>query len=181
MKLVDTFDILDPETQQPIGIAREEPGGFVKFMRVLMKRQNLPTILNVYEDETQPPLFTIRRPLTFLRSKLSITDSSGASVGHMKSKLLTVGGGLTVYDTLDHRMGEVKGDWRGWHFQFLDEGGKVQGTFTKKWTGIGRELLTSGDSYMVQIDDAVKADPKLATLLLSAALSIDLVYREKRR
>jgi uncharacterized protein YxjI len=181
LKLVDTFDILDPETQQPIGIAKEEPGGFVKFLRLIMKRQTLPTTLNVYEDETRPPLFTIKRPFTFLRSKLSITDSSGASLGYMKSKLLAVGGGLTVYDTTDHQVADVKGDWKGWNFQFLDEGGKLLGTFTKKWTGVGRELLTTADSYVVQIDDAVSADPKLATLLLSAALSIDVVYREKRR
>lgn len=179
-KLADTFDIIDPETQQPIGIAKEEPGGFVRFMRLLVKKHNLPTTLNVYEDETRPPLFTIKRPFTFLRAKLSITDSSGASLGYMKTRMVTISGGLNVYDTMDHQVAEVKGDWKGWNYQFLDESGKLLGTFTKKWTGIGRELLTTADSYMVQVEDGVRSDPKLATLLLAAALSIDVVYRERR-
>lgn len=180
LKLTDTYDILDPETQQPIGIAKEEPGGLIKFLRVIMKKGNLPTTVNVYEDETRPPLFTIKRPFTFLRSKLSITDSTGSSLGYMKSKLLTIGGGLTVYDTTNHQVAEVKGDWKGWNFQFLGEGGKALGSITKKWGGIGRELFTSADNYMVQIDDAASSDPKLATLLLAAALSIDVVYKERQ-
>jgi uncharacterized protein YxjI len=73
----------------------------------------------------------------------------------------------------------VKGDWKGWSFQFLDESGKVLGTITKKWGGIGRELFTSADNYMIQIDDAVSSDAKLATLLLAAGLSIDMVYKER--
>jgi uncharacterized protein YxjI len=179
LKLTDTYDILDPETQQPIGIAKEEPGGLIKFLRVIMKKGNLPTTVNVYEDETRPPLFTIKRPFTFLRSKLSITDSTGSSLGYMKSKLLTIGGGLTVYDTTNRQVAEVKGDWKGWNFQFLGEGGKPLGSITKKWGGIGRELFTSADNYMVQIDDAASSDSKLATLLLAAALSIDVVYKER--
>ena len=35
-KLTDTFDILDPNTQQRVAIARETPGGFIKFLRFLL-------------------------------------------------------------------------------------------------------------------------------------------------
>lgn len=179
LKLADTYDIMDPETQQPIGIAKEEPGGLIKGLRLIMKKGMLPTTVNVYEGEGQPPLFSIKRPFKFLRAKMNITDRSGAPVGYMKSKLLTIGGGLKVYDTTDRQVAEVKGDWKGWNFQFLDEGGKVLGTITKKWGGIGRELFTSADNYMIQIDGAVSSDPKLATLLLAAGLSIDMVYKER--
>ena len=179
LKLTDTFDILDPRTQQPIGIAKEEPSGFIKVLRLIMKKGTLPTLVNVYEGEGQPPLFSIKRPFKFLRAKMNITDRSGAPVGYMKSKLLTIGGGLKVYDTTDRQVAEVKGDWKGWSFQFLDESGKVLGTITKKWGGIGRELFTSADNYMIQIDDAVSSDAKLATLLLAAGLSIDMVYKER--
>jgi len=180
LKLTDTYDILDPETRQPIGIAKEEPSKTVKFLRLLMNKSMLPTTLNVYEDETRPPLFTIKRPFTFVKSKLSITDSTGASLGYMKNKLRTIHAGLTVHDPTDRQVAEVKGDWKGWNFQFLGEGGKPLGTITKKWGGVGRELFTSADNYIVQIDDAVSSDPKLATLLLAAALSIDVVYRERQ-
>jgi uncharacterized protein YxjI len=179
LKLTDTYDILDPESQQPIGLAKEEPRGFIKVLRLMMKKGTLPTTINVYEGEGQTPLFTIKRPLKFLRAKMNITDRSGAALGYMKSKLLTIGGGLKVYDTSDRQVAEVKGDWIGWNFQFVDESGRVLGTITKKWGGIGRELFTSADNYMIQIEDAVRADPKLATLLLAAGLSIDMVYKER--
>jgi uncharacterized protein YxjI len=179
MKLTDTYDILDPETQQPIGIAREEPGGLIKGLRLVIKKGMLPTTVNVYESEGQPPLFSIRRPFKLVRAKMNITDRGGAALGYMKSKLWTIGGGLKVYNMTDRQVAEVKGDWRGWNFQFLDEGGKVLGTITKKWGGIGRELFTSADNYMIQIDDAASSDPKLATLLLAAGLSIDMVYKER--
>jgi uncharacterized protein YxjI len=179
LKLVDTYDILDPETKAPIGIAKEEPSGLVKVLRIVLKKGTLPTTVNVYEDEKQPPLFTIKRPFKLMRAKLNIIDRAGASLGYLKSKLFTFKGRLMVYDTTDRQVAEVKGDWRGWNFQFLDAGGKVLGTITKKWGGIGRELFTSADNYMIQIEDAVSADAKLATLLLAAALSIDMVYKER--
>ena len=34
-KLTDVFDILDPNTQQKIALAREVPGGFIKFLRLV--------------------------------------------------------------------------------------------------------------------------------------------------
>jgi len=180
LKLTDTYDILDPETGQQIGIAKEEPGGLAKALRVVAKKGKLPTTVNVYEDEKQPPLFSIKRPFTFVRSKLSITDNSGTSIGYMKSKLLTIGGGLHVYDTKDQKVAEVKGDWKGWNFQLVAADGTALGSITKKWGGIGRELFTSADNYMVSVEDSVAHDPKLSTLLLAAALSIDMTYKEKK-
>jgi uncharacterized protein YxjI len=131
LKLTDTYDILDPQTSQPIGIAKEEPGTLVKILRVFAKKGKLPTRVNIYEDEQQPPLFSITRPFTFIRAKLSIFDSTGTCIGYMKSKLLTIGGGLHVYDTSDQKVAEVKGDWKGWDFKFLGADGTELGAITK--------------------------------------------------
>ena len=40
-------------------------------------------------------------------------------------------------------MAEVKGDWKGWNFQLLDNEGRELGVVTKKWGGIGKELFTA--------------------------------------
>ena len=51
VKLTDTYDIMDPETGAPIGVAKEEPPGWAKFARLVVNKHFLPTAVNVYEDE----------------------------------------------------------------------------------------------------------------------------------
>ena len=86
MKLKDTFDILDPETEQPIGIAREEPPGWVVPLRLLVNKRILPTVVNVYENEASPPVLSIRRPFTLLRANVVVLDRYGQKIGSLKSK-----------------------------------------------------------------------------------------------
>jgi uncharacterized protein YxjI len=124
-------------------------------------------------------LLTIRRGLTLFRAKVHVMDHTGKPVGYLRSKVLSLGGGFYVFDMGDRQVAEVKGDWKGWNFQMLDAGGKVLGTVTKQWAGIGRELLTSADNYMIALSDATQANPALAALLLAAGLAIDIVFKEK--
>lgn len=179
-KLTDTYDILDPHTQLPIGIAREEPAAWAKWLRLLVNKQLLPTTINVYEREDQPPVFSIHRPTTLFRSKVSVTDSNGQSLGYLKSKVFSLGGGFFVFDTRDQQVAEVKGDWKGWNFKFLGQGGREIGTVTKKWAGIGKELLTSADNYIIALNDGVDSPGHASALLLAAGLAIDLVYKESK-
>jgi uncharacterized protein YxjI len=106
-------------------------------------------------------------------------DQTGKPIGYLRSKLFSLGGGFYVYDMSDRQVAEVKGDWKGWNFQMLDAGGKELGTVTKKWAGIGRELFTSADNYMIALNDTTQANPALAALLLTAGLAIDIVFKEK--
>jgi len=180
LKLVDTFDILDPATGQTIGIAKEQPPGWAKWIRLIdvVKKQQLPTAVNIYEREGEPPVLTIRRGFTFLRSKIQVT-AGGQSLGYFKSKLFSLGGGFHVYDNRDQPVAEVKGDWKGWNFRFLSKTGREIGTVTKKWAGLGRELFTSADNYVIAITDLNSANsPAAAALLLAAGLAIDVVFKE---
>lgn len=179
LKLVDTFDILDPATGQTIGIAREEPPGWAKWLRLVVEKRWLPTAANIYESEGQPPVLSIVRGFTFLRSKIRVT-AGGESLGYFKSKLISLGGGFHVYDNQDQAVAEVKGDWKGWNFRFLTKSGREIGTVTKKWAGLGRELFTSADNYVIAITDLGSANsPAAAALLLAAGLAIDIVFKEK--
>ena len=56
--------------------------------------------MNIYENETQPPILTIRRGFTFIQAKIQV--SAGLEpLGHFRSKLLTLGGGFNVFDNRD--------------------------------------------------------------------------------
>jgi uncharacterized protein YxjI len=178
LKLTDTYDILDPATGQTIGIAREEPPVWAKWLRLIIKKHQMPTALNLYETEGQPPVVTVRRGFTFLRAKLHVAAADGRKLGYFRSKLLTIGGGFYVFDAADNQVAEVKGDWKGWNFRFLNQSGRELGTVTKKWAGLGKELFTSADNYIIALTNQSDAHPDTSTLLLAAGLCIDVVFKE---
>lgn len=181
MKLSDTYDILDPETQQQLGIAKEKPGALVHVLRFLVEKRLLPTKVHVYagadsEDESKL-LFSIQRGIVLFSSKVNICDTSGRVVGWFKSKIFTLGGAFRVFDSAGNEVALVKGDWKGWNFRFLDSSGNEIGAITKKWAGIGKELFTSADNYIITLNG--EPEPAMAILLLAAGLAVDTVYKEK--
>ena len=181
LKLTDTFDILDPETQDQLGIAKEKPGAFFKLLRLLVNKRILPTKVFIYEgsdpDDESKPLFSIERGFTLFRSKINVCNADGGIVGWLQSKVFTLGGAFRVFDVDGREVALVKGDWKGWNFRFLDSSENEIGTITKKWSGIGKELFTSADNYMISLNG--EPEPAQATLLLAAGLAIDTVYKEK--
>jgi uncharacterized protein YxjI len=179
LKLTDTYDILDPATGQKIGLAKEEPPTWAKWLRLVVNKQMLPTAVNIYECDGQPPVLSIQRGFTFLRSKVRVVAGHGESLGYFKSKLLSLGGGFNVFDNADQQVAEVKGNWKGWDFRFLSKSGREIGTVTKKWAGLGKELFSSADNYVIALTDLGGAGPAASALLLAAGLSIDIVFKEQ--
>ncbi len=179
MKLSDTYDILNPQTQEQIGIAKEKPGTLILLLRFLVNKQMLPTKVFVYEganpeDETKL-LFSIQRGFTLFRSRVNICDAQGRIIGWLRSKLFSLGGAFCVFDAADNEVAAVKGDWKGWNFRFLDKSESEIGTITKKWAGIGKELFTSADNYILSLNQ--NPTPENAILLLAAGLAVDTIYK----
>jgi uncharacterized protein YxjI len=181
MKLADTYDILDPESHAQIGIAKEKPGLWVHVLRFLLSKRLLPTKVFVYEgdnpEDESKLLFSIQRGATLFRSKVSIVGKSGQIVGWFQSKMFSLGGAFRVFDAAGSEVALVKGDWRGWNFRFLDKDENELGTITKKWAGIGKELFTSADNYIITLNQ--EPAPARGILLLAAGLAVDTVYKEK--
>ncbi len=178
-KLTDTYDILDPETEEQIGLAKEEPGGFVKFLRFLVNKRMLPTQIDVYEGpevDDDYLLFSITRGFTFFRSKIRVIDADGEEIGWFRQKMFTWGASFTVLDAEDREVAEVKGDWKGWNFKFL-MGDEEIGIVTKEWAGIAKALFTSADNYVVELFG--RPSETKSMLLLAAGLAIDMVFHEQ--
>lgn len=180
LKLTDTYDILDPESQKQVGIAKERPGVFIQVLRLLVNKRLLPTQVYVYEGEDHENkgklLFSLKRGVSLLRSRIDIRDKRGAVIGGLKSKVFSIGGAFYVLDAAGTEVAFVKGDWKGWNFRMMSNGSRELGTITKKWAGIGKELFTTADNYIVTLSpDATQAQ---ALLLLAAGLAVDTVYKE---
>ena len=179
LKLTATYDILDATTGAQLAIAKEKKGWFNAIAGMLMSKRNLPTRVDVHEgnDISGPIAFSITRGFSFLRPTVNVHAGDGSLVGTFKSRLLTLGGKFGVYDAAGNEVAVVKGNWVGWDFRFLSASGAELGVVSKKWAGIGKELFTSADNYVVVVH---QPDPAAATLLLAAGLAIDTVYKEDK-
>lgn len=153
MKLASTYDLLDANSGQPIGVAKEEPPGMVRYLRLLVNNKWLPTEVNVYDREGAPAVLTIRRGVALFRPKVHV-NAGGQQLGYFRAKAISIGPSFRIFDMQDREIGSVKGDWKGWNFQLLGPGGEELGRVTKKWAGLGKELFTTADTYVISLADA---------------------------
>ena len=175
LKLSDTYDIFDPSTGAQIGIAREQVGPLLHVLRLLINKRLLPTVVEVREREAGPVVLTIRRSAM---SQVTVQGRTGGELGRFKSKLFALRAGFRVFDRSERQVAEIKGDWKGWNFRFVNADGTEIGKVTKQWAGLGKELFTSADKYMIALDERLPMAPDAAALLLAAGLAIDTVYNE---
>lgn len=180
LRLKDTFDILDAETKEHLAYATEENPAWINWTRLLLQKHRMPTTVVVRSLADDTPVLRLERGWRWLRSKIRVYDGQHQLLGYFESKILTLGGGFHVYNARGIRVADIKGNWIGWNFRFLDAGGRALGLVTKKWAGIGRELFTTADNYLISLTDQGTTQPTTAALLLAAGLAIDTLYKEAR-
>jgi uncharacterized protein YxjI len=180
LKLSNTYDILDPETQEQIGIAKEKPGTLVQVLRFLIDKRMLPTKVFVYEgtdsENEANLLFSISRGVTLLNSRVNVLDENGQVLGWFKSKVFSLGGAFGVFDAAGHEIALLKGDWKGRNFRFLDSNQNEIGKINQQWAGWTKEMFTSADRYIISLNE--QPSPGKAILLLAAGLAVDTVFKE---
>src|SRR5204862_4795018 len=106
-----------------------------------------------------------------------IVGGDGSVIGSLKTRLLTIGGKFGVYDASGTEVAQVKGNWIGWNFKFIAQNGKEIGVVSRKWSGLGKELFTSADNYVVALHET---NPAAAVLLLAAGLVVYTAYKEDK-
>lgn len=177
-KAANSFDILDPDSKQVILNCREENlGFFTKLFRFTDYKRMTPFNMEIKSPEGQPVL-TVRRGVSFFLSEVEVLDDRNQLIGKFKQKFFSIGGKFEVLDASERPLCMLKGKWTSWDFKFVANDGKEFATVTKKWSGLGKELFTSADNYVLQISSEVPADHPLRLLILAAVMCIDLVLKE---
>ncbi|MFP6581718.1 MAG: phospholipid scramblase-related protein [Candidatus Hydrogenedentota bacterium] len=176
-KAANNFDILCPDTGEEIIHCREDNlGAFTKLLRFTDYKRYTP-----FEIELRTPegeiLFTVRRGISVFLSKVDVIDADGQRIGGFKQKLLSIGGAFKVLDADDNEVCALKGTWTGWDFRFL-AGENELAHVTKKWAGLGKEMLSSADNYVLTISESVPAGSPGRKLILAAVMCIDMVLKE---
>jgi len=176
-KAANNYDVYDPETGSVIMECREPKLGRVtQLLRFTDLKQNTPFDIHL-TDTSGRPILRITRGVSILLSRVSVLDADDVEVGGFKQKLFSVGGAFDVLDQNESVLCSLRGKWTGWEFKFL-AGDTEFARVTKKWAGVGKELFTSADNYVLEISDSVAPDSRLRILILAAVLCIDMVVKE---
>ena len=176
-KAANNYDVFNPENGEMLLQCREPRlGPISRLMRFTDYRRMTPFFIDI-DTPTGEQVLSVRRGITFVRSKVSVHDNNDEPIGGFRQKLLSIGGAFDVLDVNDKVLCSLKGKWTGWDFRFMagdDELAKV----TKKWRGIGAEMFTSADNYILEIDEDVPPNSVVRQLIMAAVMCIDLVLKE---
>ncbi len=176
-KAANNYDIHDPQTGEIIMHCREDNlGGFTKLLRFTEYKRLTPFDVRITTPDGQQ-LVRITRGITFLRSRVTVVDGDDQVIGGFRQKLLSIGGAFDLLDADDKVICHLVGKWTGWDFKFM-AGDTEFAHVTKKWAGIGKELFTSADNYILEITEAVPPDNRVRLLILAAVTCIDMVLKE---
>jgi len=180
-KLTDTYELFDPATQMTVGEVRDEPSAWAKWFRLLVNKSLMPTRFQVYESGRPDPVMTVVKHPQFLRPRMEV-HFLGRLLARFQGRIFSW---RHVFDMLDpvsgQPMAELRGDWKGWNFQVLGPDGRARAVITKKWSGLGRELFTTADAYMVALAEGASADPSGLALALAAAIALDAARKDQKQ
>src|SRR5690606_15421412 len=144
----------------------EKIGFFTKMFRFTDYKRMTPFHVDIRLPDGQP-IIEVKRGINLFLSKVDVLDENSQRIGGFKQKLFSIGGAFTVLGANDEPLCELKGKWTSWEFRFM-AGDTELAKVSKKWAGLGKELFTSADNYMLQISDNVPADNPVRQLILGA-------------
>ena len=177
-KAANNYDILDPETSESLLECREERlGTFTKLLRCTDYKRMTPFDIDVRTPSGEP-VIRVGRGISIFLSKVDVFDENDQRIGGFKQKLFSIGGKFDILDANDQPICTLAGKWTSWDFRFVDGGGVEYGHVSKKWAGLGKELFTSADNYMLEINENVPPDHPMRQLIVAAVLCIDMVLKE---
>ncbi len=175
-KAANNFDIFDPETGQLVMECRENLGLITRIFRFSDYKRMTPFNVCVRTPDGRQ-VVRVQRGISVFLSKVRVYDENDEQIGGFKQKFFSIGGAFKVLDRNDQPLCELKGKWTGWDFRFVS-GGTELAQVSKKWAGIGRELFTSADNYVLSISSEVPPEHPVRKLILGAVMCIDMVLKE---
>ncbi|MBS7233320.1 RNAase [Flavobacterium psychroterrae] len=176
-KAANNYDIYNPETNEIVMNCRENNlGFFTKMLRFTDYKTMTPFNIEITTVSGEK-IISVKRGIAWLRSTVEVFDEKDRLLGTFKQKIFSIGGKFEILDKNERSAATLQGKWTGWDFKFSHED-KQLAQVTKKWAGMGRELFTSADNYVLQIEETVAPDSPLRQLILAAVMCIDMVLKE---
>ena len=176
-KAANNYDIHDPDGGEIIIECREENLGIItRILRFTDYKRMTPFDVQLRTPDGAQVL-QVQRGVSFFLSKVVVRDENGRELGFFKQKSFSIGGAFDIVDGNDQVVCSLKGKWTGWDFRFV-HGDDELAQVSKKWAGLGKELFTSADNYVLEISPSVAVDSPVRQLIVAAVMTIDMVLKE---
>ena len=177
-KAHNNYDIYDPKSKEIILHCREKNLNiFYKTIRTIKSSLKMFTPFEIEITHLNgQKVLKVKKNLSLI-AKVEIFDENNNMVGYFKPKVWTFSNTFEIYNEKDKLLCKCTGKILGWNFKFL-KGEEELGLVTKKWAGIGKEIFTSADNYILEIKNKVEKDSPLRLLILAAVICIDMVINE---
>ena len=148
------------------------------MLRALTKIDSMLSVSVGVFDAAGTRVLTLSRPAALWKSTLTVTDGSGAEVGRIVQRNMIGKIRFGLEDTAGRPVGEIRAEnWRAWDFAILDPSEREVGRITKKWGGLGREMFTTADNYVLEVSNP-EVDRSIRLFMLAAAAAIDTVLKQ---
>ena len=146
----------------------------------MMSRQFMgshrPLSIHVIDSDRQPVL-EASRDFFWMLSHLRVSEG-GRPVGTLNRRFAPLARKFTLADADAQSLAQIYGSvFRPWTFITKDKRGNEIARIDKKWSGLGRELFTDADTFVVQFTDG-STDQQFRLLMLASAFAIDLDFFE---
>lgn len=176
-KAANNFDIFDLNSGDKVLECREPNLGLItKIFRFTDYKRMTPFEI-IITDTQGKQVVKIKRGISIFLSKVEVLNDKDQYIGGFQQKFFSIGGKFDVLDKAGNPVCTLQGKWTGWDFKF-QQGDTEYAHVTKKWAGLGKELFTSADNYVLEMSDRVKDKADLKRLILAAVMCIDMVLKE---
>lgn len=176
-KAANNFDIFDPETGKLIMQCREPNlGFFTKLLRFSDYKRMTPFDIQITTGDGER-IVRLQRGVSLFLSNVVVSDEDNNTIGYFKQKLFSIGGKFDVLNESEELLCELEGKWSGWDFRFNHEGQELAHV-SKKWNGLGKELFTSSDNYILELNPNMPHTDNTRKLIIAAVMCIDMVLKE---
>ena len=128
-------------------------------------------------DAARQPVMRGIHPFRFFFQCLELRSHDDRLIGTIERQFSIFTKRFHVHDAQGRVVLEVTSPlWKVWTFPFM-RGGQEQARVAKKWSGLGSELFTDRDNFLVEYLERSLTEDERA-LVLAAAIYVDLMYFE---
>ncbi|MBP6385178.1 MAG: RNAase [Pseudarcicella sp.] len=176
-KAANAYNVYDPGTNELLMECREPNLGFFTKLFRFTKYKRMTPFEVVINDKLGRPVLRLSKNVSYFTSTVKVYDDNEIHIGSFKQKFFSLKGKFDVLDQQEQSLCKVEGKWISFEYTFSDASGKL-GLITKKWMGLGKELFTSADNYIINIEPTVASNDKIRQMILAASITVDMLYHE---
>jgi uncharacterized protein YxjI len=177
-KFIDITSEYKVFDQRGVQIAMVRQEGGKKWLRFFVNKALLPANVAVIDVSGQAVL-RIDKKFSWWRPKVFLQDGGGNVVGQFVWAKM-IGKQTIEFNAGGQVVGRIKAqNWRAWNFSIEDAAGAEVGTISKTWAGLGKEMFTNADHYVMNLHRQL--DGPLLGFAVGSALCIDTVLKQSNK